>query len=205
MYLPKLIVTFRDYTDSDFGNRATEILGSLTDNANFPGLQLNALQTAVAEFKAKLAVSGRWFPRVNTFEKNEARELCEKLLKSIAKECMNTAKENIEMLATTGFDLWKKRRPVGTLPKTIIMSATAGPNKGDLTIVAKKIARTTYYEFQLALVTNGIYGKWVSYASTKKSIIISNLTSQSLYAIRVAAAGSNTERIWSDVIDMVIG
>jgi hypothetical protein len=86
------------------------------------------------------------------------------------------------------------------LPKPENLKVAPGPNKGTLNISVKAVKLASFYEIMFAEAGMNGSTVWQMRTSSKRQLVIDNLSSGKEYRIKVAAAGSNPTRVWSDEI-----
>jgi hypothetical protein len=106
-------------------------------------------------------------------------------------------------LASSGYDLWKQKEKIGRLDKAENLKVQPGPNKGSVEVSVNKIANADFYEFQYSeFPVNG--AAWQTGTSQKTKTVIDSPVSGKQYTFRVAGAGSDLSRNWSDEINSYV-
>jgi hypothetical protein len=101
---------------------------------------------------------------------------------------------------SSGFDVNKKPAAVGPLPKATGLSIKAGDNKGTIILNCNIVPNAHFYEYEFTGAPYNDESVWLKQTSTKHKILIEGLTSGKQYVFRVAGAGSDPSRNWSDEI-----
>lgn len=195
----KLILDFSTLKDAELSPKAEHIVTSMTDNAAFPTPTptLATVQTGINTYNTALARAINRGTKVDTLQKDQARKALETLLVHLGNYVTEVADGNAIMLASSGFDLSKIRQKIGALPKPENFKLTPGNNKGSMEVSVKKVMHADFYEFQFAELTNDD-AAWQTRTTQKRKMTIDGLTSGKQYKFRVAAAGSDPTRNWSE-------
>jgi len=189
------------YTDSEFGVKTSTIATSLADNPNFESLKDRA-----AEIKAQGDTYRGWLDRMQegskqvTLAKNESRKLLEETLNDTGIKIQDLSGGDEKLILSTGFDVRRKPTPVGELERIEKVVAKAGSSRGTLEISWDVVPNAYMYEIEYTEAPSADNSKWLRVSTTKRKIVINELTRGKAYAIRVAAAGSDPGRVWSDEI-----
>jgi hypothetical protein len=199
----KVIVDYSTnrYSDRELNLKATTISGNLTENPSFPTLA----QTAAA-IKAQNDIFGGLLARMPegnkqlTLEKNQARAWLESMLGATATKVQDLSGGEELLILSTGFDVKRKAAPIGLLGMPANVTAKAGATRGSLEISWDVVPNAYIYELQYTEAPSTETSVWQRTSNTKHKITIENLVRGKAYAIRVAAAGSDPRRVWSDEI-----
>jgi hypothetical protein len=189
------------YSDSEFGVKTETIATNLTDNPDFPTLKDKA-----TEIKTQGDIYRGWLARMPegnkqvTLAKNQSRALLEGLLSDTALKVQDLSGGDEKLILSTGFDVKRKPTPVGLLERIDKVVANPGPRRGSLEISWDVVANAYLYEMQYTEAPSTDDSKWIHTSNTKRKIVIDGLTRGKAYAIKVAAAGSDPGRVWSDEI-----
>lgn len=108
------------------------------------------------------------------------------------------------IILSSGFDVNKKPGVIGPLPKASGLSIKAGDNKGPVLLNCKVVAHADFYEFEYTSAPSNAASIWLKQTSTKHRMLIDGLTSGKQYVFRVAGAGSDPSRNWSDEISSFV-
>jgi len=189
------------YTDSEFGVKTETIATNLADNPDFPTLKVTA-----GEIKTQGDIYRGWLARMPegnkqvTLSKNQSRALLEGMLGDTALKVQDLSGGDEKLILSTGFDVKRKPTPVGLLERIDKVVANPGPRRGSLEISWTVVPNAYMYELEYTESPNNPDSKWIRLSSTKHKIVIDGLIRGQAYAIRVAAAGSDPGRVWSDEI-----
>lgn len=193
------------YSDSELANKANFILEKMTGNAYFetPAPPLSELRTANDNYVASLAKmeSGS---KEDTVVKNNNRVTLENVLKVLAAYVQTTSNGDEAIILSSGFDVNKKPSPVGQLEKPENLIVRQGANKGSVVISCDVVPNANFYEFQYTLAPVTDETVWVLRTTTKHKMQVDELTSGKQYTFRVAGAGSDPSRVWSEEITSYI-
>ena len=189
------------YSDSEFGVKTSTMATCLADNTDFPTLKDKAV-----EIKTQGDIYRGWLDRMPegnkqvTLAKNESRKLVESILNDTGIKIQDLSGGDEKLILSTGFDVRRKSTPVGELERIETVVAKAGSSRGSLEINWDVIPNAYLYEIEYTESPSSPTSKWIHLSTTKHKIIIDGLTRGQAYAIRVAAAGSDPKRVWSDEI-----
>jgi hypothetical protein len=189
------------YTDPELSGFAAHIVELMNGNTHFPTPNplLTTITGANTDFIEAInkATGGS---KEDTVIKNNCRKVVETLLKHEADYVQTTSDGDEAIILSSGFDVNKKPGVVGPLPKATGLELKPGDNKGTMQAECNVVPNASFYEFEYTeapMVPNCI---WIVKTSTKHKILIEGLTSGKQYVFRVAGAGSDSSRNWSDEI-----
>lgn len=189
------------YTDTELSVMASHVVAEMTDNVNFPtpNPALQAITTANAAYIEALnkAVSGN---REDIVIKNSCRKLIETLLKQETEYAQSASGGNEAIILSSGFEVAKKPAPVGPLARATGIKVNAGTNKGSIMVDCDVVEHAAFYEYEYTDAPSTPNSIWLKKTSTKHKVLIEGLTSGKQYVFRVAGAGSDPSRNWSDEI-----
>lgn len=199
----KVIVDYSPnrYADSDFKVKCDTIIADLTDSLAFPSLA----DKAVALKKENDIFAG-WLARMPegnkqvTLAKNQSRKALEGILGGIALQVQDLSNGDEQLILSAGIDVRRKPTPVGLLERVMGVTANPGPTRGSLEISWEVVPNAYMYEIEYTEAPSTPEGKRTRTSSTKHKAVLDGLTRGMAYAIRVAAAGSDPGRVWSDEI-----
>ena len=191
----------KKYSDTEISVTATNILDNMTDNPNFttPIPPIADVRATVSSYVVSLAKAEKG-SQDDRVIKNSWRAKLEDQLKDLSLYVQLTSKGDAVIISSSGFDTNKKPGTVGPLYKPENVSVKMGDNKGSVWFACDAIDRASFYEFEYAEVTADGILNWIHKTSTKHKILIDGLTSGKQYVFRVAGAGSDPSRVWSDEI-----
>jgi len=199
----KVIVDFSTnrYSDLELKNKGDSIAVCLTDNPIFA-----RLATLLEQLKAQLIVFGNLLalmPQGNrqvTIDKNKSRVVLEDLLGTAALHIQDLSAGDESVIVSAGFDVKRKPTPVGLLERIDKVVANPGPRRGSLEISWDVVPNAYLYELEYTESPSTPDSKWIRLSTTKHWVIIDGLIRGQAYAFRVAGAGSDPGRVWSDEI-----
>ena len=195
---PKLQLSFKNYTDSNFLTKSVNIDSSMTNNPFFPDPVPNIaqVQAALGIYSEKLdaAKSGG---RNAVAEKNQARGVLEQLLFQLGMYVMFIANGDEAILVSSGFTLAKMPQP-RKLENPGNVTLTYGITAGTLvSSVPKGNATSFIHEIADALPTENT--NWTSYPTSTSTFTFTNLTPGKQYWVRVAAVGNRKQIAYSNI------
>lgn len=189
--------------------KARTVLLAMTDNPNFttPDPSLATLETAVADYEAKLALAKRPGSPEDTANKKESRKEVEGLLKRLAFYVTHTADGNLPKLLSSGFTISSvpQRNDVPAVVTGIKLSD--GRQRGQVRLDFDKNPSAKIYEYQICSVDLlGQTGEWGEvYTTTSSKInIIAPLEQLQRYGVRVRAVNGYGKSDWSEMVTHVV-
>ena len=191
----------KSYTDTELGVTAISITDSMTGNRYFesPIPALEVIKATTTSYNAALAKAEKGSPD-DRLLKNTLRTKLEGELKELGLYVQLTSKGDSLVISSSGFYVNKKPSVVGPLAKPENVMVKMGDNPGSVLVSCDSITSVVFYEFDYAEVTPDGTLNWIHKTSTKRKLLIEGLISGKQYVFRVAGAGSDPSRIWSDKI-----
>ena len=191
----------KSYTDTELSVTGTNITDNMTDNVHFttPTPPLAEVKATIASYNASLAKAEKG-SQDDRLVKNSWRAKLEDQLRDLALYVQLTSKGDNLIISSSGFYVNKKPAAVGPLAKPENVSVKMGDNPGSVVVSCEPIASATFYEYDYAEVTADGILNWIHKTGTKRKLQIDGLISGHQYVFRVAGAGSDPSRIWSDKI-----
>ena len=189
------------YSDSGLHVKINQILSKATGNTSIP--QLADLLVKIAAKNAAYLDSLNNLQRgkpETTLLKDSLRAELELLLKQLAELVQANCGGDEATILSYGLDASRKPATIGALAKPTGLIVKPGENKGSLLVSFEVVDNAGFYEIDYTETPVSANSVWKKQTSTRHKQLIEDLTSGKEYAIRVAAAGSNPTRIWSDVI-----
>jgi len=198
-------VSTSKYADSELTTKAGHIVEKMTDNTNFttpepPLANITAAKNALIAAMAKVQNGSK----EDTVIKNNCRTALETLLKSEADYVQRISNGDEAIILSSGFDVNKKPGTVGQLAKPANLSLKPGGNRGTLLVSCDVVANASFYEFNYTEAPAATASLWTQKTTTKHKIQIEGLTSGKQYIFRVAGAGSDPSRVWSDDVSSYV-
>jgi hypothetical protein len=193
------------YTDAGLSSKANYIVDQMTDNPAFatPTPPLKDVTDANNEYISALG-KVEYGSKADTVIKNNLRAALIVLLKLLADYVQTTSNGDEAIILSSGFDVNKKPATVGELDKPTGFSVKPGNNKGSIMLSCYAVNNANFYEFEymeLPVTANSV---WIQKTTTKSKLVIDGLISGKQYNYRVAAAGSDPSRVWSDEISSYV-
>ena len=193
------------YSDPELSVMASHVIQLMTGNTHFPNPNpdLDVIATANAAYLASLnkAQNGS---KEDTAIKNNNRKIIEDLLKTQTDYVQRISKGDEVIILSSGFEVARKPTTVGPLAKATGLTVKAGDNKGSMVVNCKVVNRAAFYEFEFTETPSNPNSIWQKQTSTKHKLLIDGLTSGKQYTFRVAGAGSDPSRNWSDEISSFV-
>ena len=203
MGISKVKTGFTRYTDGNLLTKGNYIVGKVTSNTTITSTTPSATDVgkAVGNFGDSI-VAAQDGTKEDTVTKKAMRAALILELNSLGLFVQTASGGDPAIILSMGYDVVKTRAYVGLLAKPENFLVNAGPNSGSMALSAKAVPQSDFYEFESQLVDADAVAPadWITQTSTKRSCIISGLTPGAQYNFRVAGAGSNTGRVYSDVI-----
>jgi hypothetical protein len=193
------------YADSDLTIKTGHIVEKMTDNTNFatpdPALaNITAGNNALIAAMAKVQNGSK----EDTVIKNNCRSTLETMLKSEADYVQRTSNGDEAIILSSGFDVNKKPGTVGQLTKPLNLITKPGENHGTLWVSCDVVASASFYEFTYTEAPVTANSLWTQKTTTKHKLLIEGLISGKQYTCRVAGAGSDPSRVWSDDVSSYV-
>lgn len=193
------------YSDLNLSKKTNYILDKMQGNVAFVASRppLEEVRTANNLYITSLG-KVEYGTKEDTVLKNSCRQAVEKLLKSLALYVQEISNGDEAIILSSGFDVNKKATTIGQLDKPENLIVKPGDNKGAILVSCDVVNNANFYEFEYMEITADGSGIWIQRTSTKRKIQIEGLTSGKQYRFRVAAAGSDPSRIWSDEVSSYV-
>lgn len=193
------------YADLELVTKAGHIVEKMSRNPYFttPDPELADITAANSAFIAALARVQNG-SKEDTVIKNNCRATLETILKSEADYVQRTSHGDEAIILSSGFDVNKKPGMVGQLPKPANVATIPGGNRGTLVVSCDVVANASFYEFSYTEAPVTPDSLWIQKTSTKHKLQIEGLTSGKQYTFRVAGAGSDPSRVWSDEVSSYV-
>ena len=194
-----------EYTDLELSNKASNISTKMTGNAKFPPpvKELDAMNVAKAAFNASLDKIENG-TKEDTSIKKVNRASLEKALRILALYVQVTSDGDEAIILSSGFDINSKHEPIGKLSKSEGFGVKVGVDPGTAIVYCDVVPGATFYEIEYAEVTADGVRRWIKITTTKRKQEVGGLISGKQYAFRMAGAGSNPARTWSDEISTFV-
>jgi len=200
MTISKVIIGFSTnrFSDPELIAKAVLIKNQLTGNVHFetPDPPLVALTLSITTFTdgCNAAADGG---KEATVLKNVARKELENILRQLGEYVQHASFGNEARILSSGFDVAKKREPVGPLPQATGLVVDQGINSGEVILECDVIPKAAYYEFEYTALPAIPSSVWERVSSTKHQVNIQGLTKGVEYIFRVVGNNSDPSRNWS--------
>lgn len=189
------------YSDMGLVTKSNFVIEKMTGNPSFttPVISLTSFRESVDRFIVlyNKALEGT---KEDTVLKNSQREVIEFNLKQLGKYVQLTSEGDEAMILSSGFDVAKKPVPIGPLEQATGLKIKTGSNKGSVSLSCDIVDQASFYEFEYTAAPITPESIWQKQTSTKHRTEITGLTSGKQYAFRVAGAGADPLRSWSDEV-----
>jgi hypothetical protein len=199
----KVIVDFSPnrYTDIKLSQKAAYIVLCLLNNPNFLELaeEVLAMQLKKNAFHV-LLTKKQERSKQQTVEKKSLRAELESILSSTGGRVQTLSGDNELLILNAGYDVKRKGAPIGMLAMPTNLTANPGAAHGSLAMKWDSVARASMYELLYTTAPSTPDIVWIHISTTRHKLTLSNLTRGQAYAIKVAAAGTDPRRVWSDEI-----
>jgi hypothetical protein len=193
------------YSDPELSVKASHVVEQMTGNVHFPDPAPALVAITAANDSYILALNKMDNgSREDTVIKNNCRKVVENLLKLATDYVQQVSNGDEAIILSSGFDVYKKPAMIGPLAKAAGLSIKAGDNKGTVVANCNTVANADFYEFEYTEAPIAPNCIWIVKTSTKHKILIEGLTSGKQYVFRVAGAGSDSSRNWSDEISSFV-
>ncbi len=189
------------YTDAELSNKANFIYEKMTGNTNFvtPEPPLTDLKTANDTYIVSLAKAESG-TKEDTVIKNNNRAMLIAVLKLLANYVQITSRGDEAVILSSGYDVNKKPSTVGQLSKPENLIVKQGGNKGTVVVACDVVAYANFYEFEYTESPATADSNWILRTTTRHRMEFDGLTSGKQYTFRVAGAGTDPSRIWSEEV-----
>lgn len=188
------------YGDGPLNKKAVSIEDKMKGNPNFvtPDPPLKDLTDANAKYYVALGKveSGT---KEDTAVKNDLRFALVFILKQMADYVQASSNGVESVILSSGYDVNKKPGTIGELDKPQNLVVTAGKNKGAVDISCNVIDNIYMYEFYYTDAPVIPISVWIMKTSTKSKMKIDGLISGKQYSFRVAGAGTDPSRNYSEI------
>jgi len=193
------------YTDAELSIKANQILDKMTNNKAFPEPDptLDIVRTTNASYYQSLD-QVKDGSREDTVIKNNLRKELEDQLRQLGDYVQRVSEGDQAVILSSGFDVHKKHEQIGPLQKPTNLIVKPGSNKGSMELACNVVAHAAFYVFEHRELPSENGNGWIQTTSTKRKVLLSGLTSGKQYAFRVAAAGADPARNWSDEINSYV-
>lgn len=187
------------YTDKALSVEGNRVIEKMTNNPAFPNPEppLETLRVAVDNFFNALD-NVKDGSKADTSAKNDLRAILENTLKQVANYVQRVSNDDETTILSSGFDIHQKREVVGPLEKAANLVVKPGANKGSLKLSCNPVPHARFYEFEYREIPASNGNGWQKLTTTKHQVLVEGLTSGKQYSFRVAGAGSDPSRVWSD-------
>lgn len=189
------------FSDEGLATKAQVIHDEMNGNTHYPAPNptLDELQTAINDFKLAI-VKSKNGSKEDTAEKNDKRQIVVDLLHRLSYYVQATSLDDETIILSSGFDINKLPGTVGILPKPDNFKVVIGGNRGSIELSCDSVDHANFYEYMYTKAPVAVTSSWTTRSATKRKLLIEGLTSGQQYVFKMAAGGSDPNRIWTDEI-----
>jgi hypothetical protein len=212
---PKLIVAFGGLSEPDFHAKAKYIAASLADNQNFkpPWLgclfSLELVNAALASYETAYYAS-LTHDTLKIAERKKAREVLTDMLRHVAIYLELVAHGNVDMLATTGYDLRRDTTtrltvPGEPLPAPVDFRVSHGTRSGTINLHAARLDGASSYHIEMAQGDPMQENNWhlVLTSSTCSRLTLEGFTPGQTYWLRLRGINSAGYGLWTHALSLM--
>lgn len=187
-----------NYSDKELNVKASTISDNLTNNPNFPTLGDTAslIKTKNETFGGLLTKMADGNKQL-TAMKNNARTELELSLRGGALKVQDISGGDEVLILSSGYDYNRKSSPVGILDQPLNVQVKLGKISGSLEMTWDVVNGAYIYEIRYTQNPKTDASVYSNLTSTKRKILIENLTPGQTYSLQVAGVGSDPKRVWS--------
>ena len=180
---------FAQLRDDELDVFTERILAAMTGNPAFltPSPSLAEVRSALAVFTEQMAAAQGGMAA--TAAKNGAREALVALLRPLAAYVDVTAKNDLPVLLSSGFEAVSRNRAQSPLPQPSIRAITNGEST-KLTLRVTPLSNAHAYEYQ-SRTGSGAWGPTVASTQARK-IVVPDLVPGTMYTFQVRGVGGST-------------
>jgi len=202
---PKLSRSLVKYNDSALGTKAESIVLALTDNDNFPkpNPALATIRDATGSFNDAIAaaVDGS---RIKIAERKQARKTLEALLLQLNAYVTMTAMGDVNILISSGFDLYKKPETPPAVNAPQAPRLTSGANSGEVHVRVSFVKGTRAYIFEHTTDPLSEDNVWQHTFETRSRCLITGLQYGKKHWFRVTAIGLRGVKAVSKAVSYMV-
>lgn len=196
----KIKSKFRSLSDSELDARASSILSAMTGNPHFPQPTpaLEDVSNSPKLFSDALALT-KTGDRLKAAYKSQLRDNLDGLLTKLASYCGFVAQGDRFKLTSSGFAVNAEANSSKTLGFPANFSVEIGRQSGSVLASVNRVANANSYLFRwgVAPVAND---NWFNTVSSQSRLTITGLVPGTVYSFQIAAAGSKSQLVFTDVI-----
>ncbi|MDP4209680.1 MAG: fibronectin type III domain-containing protein [Bacteroidota bacterium] len=199
-----IIYNFSRISDPEFLLRADNVINQMSENPNFPNPvpSIESIRTLRDEFNDCLLACMDGGKRTFSI-KDQKREELRNALRHLAMYVMAVSDNDVNILASSGFELRREKSPIGLLDKPQNFTIQPGPFPGSVKVSLDVLHGANVYVYQYAPTPIVPESIWTTELGTS-SITINGLTLGKEYSFRVAGKGTSKDLIFSNIISRYI-
>lgn len=200
---PKVLTSFSSnrFTDSAFCTKGDFIVNSMLGSPEFQSLEpeVTAVKATLDNFKSLVAKSEDRGKNIIA-QKNSSRNDVENLLSSLGLKVQDFSQGDELVIRNSGFDLRQKSVPVGELDPPENVMAAPGTRTGTIYVSWNVVPDAKWYEVQYTNYPETVDSVWQWLTCSKHFVTLEGIPEFQKMCIKVAGAGSDPRRDWSEVI-----
>jgi hypothetical protein len=200
MVTPRIVCGFSSMKQDNLLAKSSVILAGMADNLSFvsPTPTLDVIETLLSNYQVSCTAvkSG---DRTQVKLRNQRKGLLAQGLTQLGTYVMLTTTD-AAVLESSGFTLVKTPTATPPISAPTGLVATDAVNSGSMFISVDGQKNVKSYLFQYSIGLPTTEAGWSTATATKRSITITGLTVNTVYAIRVTAIGSRQQAAQSTVI-----
>ncbi len=197
MRVPKIKISFTEYSDSNLLTKTTHIVSSMSQPVFVDPVPTLAEVMEALGIYSNALTAAEGLGKNNVVAKNEARAVLEQLLSQLGRWVMFQANGSLAILTASGFTLTKDPQP-RRLENPGNVTLGNGNTSGTMVSSVPKGNATSYlHEISDTLSTENMV--WTKYPSNNCQFTFSGLTPGKQYWVKVAAIGYRNQVSYSTV------
>ena len=199
----KVITSFGTnlYSDTELTNQTNQIGDLMSTDPQFSSLSTNiGVLKGINENLQILVSKALNGDHTVIAQKKFARIDLENQLKSIALQVQTLSDGDELVIRSAGFDVKRKSEPVGELDKPTNLIAVAGSRAGTINVSWNVVPNALMYEVAYTPYPITPNSVWIWFTCSKHTTTIEDIPELTKYCIKVAGAGSDPRRDWSDIV-----
>jgi hypothetical protein len=206
--MPRITNGFEKLSLAVFRKKVDLIVANMTDNVNFPGLQPDVQDLAIALAAYKLlddAAAGRDGQAI--LKRDIARVALTDQLHLLGNDVTSVAKNNVEMMASSGFNYTQPRKNSPNMTKPAPPTLKAGVNGGEISCRTSKQPGMTGVNYYITADTTALGATdgtgWEVVSINKVKYTFDSLVSGQRYYVKVGLVGVRNQEVFSDHVSYI--
>jgi hypothetical protein len=203
MIKAKVLTNFSSnkYTDSSLSTKGDSIVNTMLGNPLYQSLEedVTSVKATLDYYKTLVAKSEDGGKSVIA-QKNIARNDLESNLSTLGLKVQDFSRGDEIVIVNSGFDLKQKSVPVGELDPPVNVIAEPGTRTGTIYVSWNVVPGAKWYEVQYTNYPETATSVWQWLTCSKHFVTLEGIPEFQKMSIKVAGAGSDPRRDWSEVI-----